>query len=449
MNKKRIVVYVSAGGLSTRLYPLTIEVTKAWLDIGNKTPFFIALQNLLALIKNPEVYILTQGFQNDIFITSELKDGSRFSQNASIRYFRFFDETKDVEKRHITEGSGEGFINFLERFERELGDAVILSMNVDNLANFDPNDMLRYHNMFHRGRPGVTIGVTYWGDRPDINQFGTVRFDEKGKVIEFREKSPEPASLYINTGIVMFSPEVVQFLRGRSSELKDLGGHVIPFLLSNGVSVCAYGHQTEGFRQIRDWVDFGTIEAYLRANGNVLNGIYDWFEFQNYERLEGDSYSALVHKNSFETLKDVLKNGKVSLKDRSIIGSGINLIGPVSISNAVIGHNITIGNVEVSGTQEYPAVLLDASTIVNSELRSSIVGYSSCLNAKDRKSSMGEFSVIGNNITVANARIDSRVRVADSRYTELILSTNKYEIVYASNNLIFFVEKQSSYNPFR
>ncbi|MBU5689823.1 MAG: NDP-sugar synthase [Candidatus Aenigmatarchaeota archaeon] len=309
--------------------------------------------------------------------------------------------------------------------------------------------MLRYHNTFHKGRLGVTIGVTYWGDKPDINQFGTVRFDEEGRVMEFREKSPEPASLYINTGIVMFSPEVIRPLRGSSSELKDLGGHVIPYLLQKDVSVCAYGHQTKGFEQIRDWVDFGTVEAYLRANGNVLKGVYDWFEFQNYEKLEGDRYSVLVHRNSFEALKEALKSGRVSLEGRSIIGSGMNLVGPVSISNAVIGHNTIIGNSEISGTQEYPTVLLDTSTIINSELHSSIVGYSSCLNAENRKSSMGEFSVIGNNITVTNARIDPRVRVADSRYTDLILSTNKYEIVYASDNLIFFVEKQNNYNPFR
>lgn len=447
MNKQRIIVFVSAGGLSTRLYPLTFEISKAWLDIGNKTPFFIVLQMLSHLIDPFEVYILTQGFQNDVFIPTELKDGSRF-QNTLIRYFRFYDERKDLGKRHLTEGSGEGFINFLERFEGELKNVVILTMNVDNLANFDPNDMLRYHNMFHGERPGVTIGVTYWGNRPDIDQFGTVRFEENGRVIEFREKSPEPASLYINTGIVMFSPEVVQFLRGRSSELKDLGGHVIPFLLSNGVSVCAYGHQTEGFGQIRDWVDFGTIEAYLGTNGNVLRELYGWFGFQNYIKLERDNYSALVHKDSFRSFNEALTNGQVSLDGRCIIGSGINLVGPVSISYAVIGHNTVIGNASITGTLEYPTVLLDASTVVNSDLYSSVVGYSSCLNAIGR-SSMDKFSVIGNNITVTNARIDRGVRVADSIYIPQILSTRKYQIVYADDKLVFFVENPKSYNPFR
>ncbi|MEM4368695.1 MAG: sugar phosphate nucleotidyltransferase, partial [Candidatus Anstonellales archaeon] len=248
------VVYVSAGGQSTRLYPLTIELTKAWLDVGNKTPLLLALRSLASRVPNLEIYILTQGFNNNIFIPTELRDGQPIGNDARVKYVHFYDPRKPPEKR-VENKSGEGFIIFLEKYSKEIGDRLILTMNVDNLATFDPIDMAKFHKNVHSGIYGVTIGVTRWDDSATISQFGTVNFDpDSGKISEFREKSPEPASNYINTGIVMFSPKIIDLLRRKSLELLDLGGSVIPYLLNNGASVFAYGHEQTDFSRISDWV---------------------------------------------------------------------------------------------------------------------------------------------------------------------------------------------------
>ncbi len=440
-----IIVYVSAGGQSTRLYPLTLELTKAWLDIGNKTPLSVALRYIASKIPSLDIFILTQDFVNNVFIPVELKDGIN-TVNTKVHYVNFYDHRKIPEKRTITEGSGEGFINFLETYGKEIGERLILTMNVDNLANFDPNDMAKFHRNVHNG-PGVTIGVTYW-NKPNISQFGTVKFDETGKVIEFREKSSQPASDYINTGIVMFSPGIIEYLRGKSLELKDLGGHVIPYLVENGISVYAYGQQG----RIDNWVDFGTIQAYLQANGDVLLGRYPWFDYEGYESID----EVLVHKNSIETVRAAIKERRLKIQGPAIIGSNLALYGKeqITIGNAVIGHNVKLGDGAIIIGQEingslYPTVVLDASSVFASEITSAIVGYSSMVSGNGKRSILEPYSVVGNNIALSSVNLREGIRVATRENMERILETHKYDVVYSDGRLVFFAESSSSYNPFK
>jgi NDP-sugar pyrophosphorylase family protein len=437
---KDIIVYVSAGGQSTRLYPLTLDFTKAWLDIANKTPLLLALKFVASKINNLEIFLLTQELTNNVFIPAELRDGSTIGNGARVDYVHFYDETKPVERRTLTEGSGEGFINFLETYKEKIGNRLVLTMNVDNLANFDPNDMAKFHRRVHKN-PGVTIGVTYWGDNPNISQFGTVKFDEDGRVIEFREKSPQPASDYINTGIVMFSPEILELLKGKSLQLKDLGGHVIPYLIDQEVSVYAYGQQG----RIDDWVDFGTVKAYLKTNGNVLLGRYPWFDYEGYEKI-GDGI--LVHRNSLRTVEYAMKRGLLVLDEYVLIGSNLALYGnePIVLRNTVIGHNVKLGDGSViSGQSEqgslYPAVLLDASSVFGTDVNSAIVGYSSSVFGNGKKSNLGLYSVVGNGIILSGTNLNKGLRAAPAKYIEQILQSGKYNLFRSEKGIVYFTER--------
>jgi NDP-sugar pyrophosphorylase family protein len=436
-----IIVYISAGGQSTRLYPLTLDLTKAWLDIGNKTPLLLALRQIADKIPNLDIFILLQGFLNNTFIPIELRDGSTIGNGARVNYVHFYDPRKPYEERIRDGGSGEGFINFLETSEKIIGNRLILVMNVDNLANFNPKDMAEFHRRVHKG-PGVTIGVTYLGVRSNISQFGTVKFDEDGKVIEFREKSPEPASPYINTGIVMFSPGVVENLRGKSLELKDLGGQVLPWLIRQGVSVYAYGQKGE----ISDWVDFGTIRAYLQTNGNVLLGRYPWFGYEGYEELEDGK---LIHKNS--KVMDAMKNGLLVLEGHVLIGSNLALYGNdrIVIRDAVIGHNVKLGDgSNILGCSEqdnlYPAVLLDATSVFNTAVKSAIVGYSSSVFGNGRTSTLEPYSVVGNDVTLSGVNLGQGVRVAPIQHAQQILETGRYDLYYSDGKIVYFTERKKS-----
>ncbi|MEM0473363.1 MAG: NDP-sugar synthase [Candidatus Aenigmatarchaeota archaeon] len=441
VSSQDIIVYVSAGGESTRLYPLTLDLTKGWLDIGNKTPLLLALRYVARQISNLKIYILTQGYANDMFIPFELRDGQPIGNKAKVQYVHFYDPSKKYDQRTTANGSGEGFINFIESYKV---DKNILTMNVDNLANFNLLDMLEYHNSKNSI---ATIGVTQWNDEETISQFGTVRFKNDGKVTEFKEKSPEPASNYINTGIVMFSPQVIEILKGKSSELVDLGGSVIPYLLKNGYDLYVYGY--ENSRPIKDWVDFGTIRAYIETNGKAVLGKYDWFTYDGYEKIgEG----ILVHKNSVDTVKAAIKKGNLKLNGNVVIGSNPRFDGFNILENVVIGHNVIINEAVIKGREKneilYPSILLDSSGVFGAILDTTIIGYSSKVFSNGRKSELKPFSVVGNGIHVSSVLLDEDVRVASSKYLENIVRAKRYNIVHFDNGLVFFSERNQKYNPF-
>ncbi|MBU5689065.1 MAG: hypothetical protein KQA41_02475 [Candidatus Aenigmarchaeota archaeon] len=442
------VVYVSAGGQSTRLYPLTIQFTKAWIDIGNKTPLLLSLRALSSQVPNLEIFILTQGLTNNIFIPLELRDGKTIGNGARVEYVHFFDPRKKYSERTLTRGSGEGFINFLERYKEKIGNRDVLAINVDNLANFSLEDMLKYHR---DKKSQVTIGVTELNNESTISQFGTLKFDQTGKVLEFREKSPEPASNYINTGIVLFSPTVFDVLRGKSLELSDIGGSIIPYLL-NKASVYAYGAPNDKYGEISNWVDFGTVESYLKTNGDVLLGRYPWFDYSGYVRL---GQGILVHRDSIEQVKDAVRERRLKLDGFVIIGSNPAFYGEqqTQIENAVIGHNVKLQGANIKGIENngdlFPTVLLDSSGVFDSNITAAVIGYSSNISSNGKRTELEPFSVVGNELNLSSVYLSSYTRVASDQDLKKILEANRYSVVYFGNGLVFFSEINQRYNPFK
>jgi NDP-sugar pyrophosphorylase family protein len=461
---KEILFYVPIGGEATRLYPLTsgveMGISKGWLDIANRTPLRAVVEMLYLSLseyqKKLRGFITTHGLANDVFVPTDLKDGRTISDDISIVYPRYHDQEKPIERRTVTEGSGDAFIHFLRDYRERIEDGLILVLNADNFANFDPTDMARFHQQMHGDEPGVTIGVTYWG-LPGISQFGTVRFDESGRILDFREKSPDPASDYINTAIVMFSPTILDILEeGIESEITfdDMGGHIFPYLLEQGVSLYAYGQQQQEFGTIEDWVDFGTIQAYLRANGKAIKGDYDWLDFGDYEEFDTSTAKVLVHKNSLEGVG----NANIEFGGNVLIGSDFNYRGEdgnTHISDTIIGHGVIIGpDTEITGLRDgdrlYPSVILNNSTISCCRMEASVIGYSSSIERDgDSVSTLEPFSVVGNAVTLPPVHLRRGVRAAPITLMKQILGTNKYRNVWIdlSNKLFFFEEVPDLEDP--
>ena len=141
---KEIICYVPIGGEATRLYPLTggeeLGISKAWLDIANRTPLRAVAEMLYLPLKSHQervkIYITTNGLANDIFVPTDLKDGRSISPYLNIEYPVYYDPQKPIRRRTKTEGSGDAFIHFLRDFREKIGDRLILTINADNFANF-------------------------------------------------------------------------------------------------------------------------------------------------------------------------------------------------------------------------------------------------------------------------------------------------------------------------
>lgn len=176
-------VVIMAGGLGKRLHPVTKDIPKALVPIGERPILEIVLERLT-----------TQGFQNFTLainhfghmIEDYFKDGSRW--NVSISYIR-------EEERLGTAGA----LGLLP----ERPSKPILVMNCDVLTTTDFQSMLDFHDTT---RSTISMGIR---ENSYVIPYGVVETDGS-RFVSLQEK-PEQR-YFINTGIYVLSPEAIDYI---------------------------------------------------------------------------------------------------------------------------------------------------------------------------------------------------------------------------------------------
>ncbi len=233
---------ILAGGSGTRLYPITMGVSKQLLPIYDKPMIYYPI-SVLMLAGIREIAIITTPEDQDQF-RRLLGDGTQWG-------LRF---------EYIVQPSPDG-----------LAQAYILAE--DFLAG-SPSAMVLGDNIFFgHGLPqllaaadGRIQGGTVFGYRvADPERYGVVAFDGQGRVSSIIEKPPEPPSDYAVTGLYFLDGNAPQ--RAREVKPSPRGELEITSLLE------AYLHEGEltvermgrGFA----WLDTGTHASLLDA-GNFV-----------------------------------------------------------------------------------------------------------------------------------------------------------------------------------
>ncbi|HTD34112.1 MAG TPA: nucleotidyltransferase family protein, partial [Candidatus Elarobacter sp.] len=231
---------ILAGGMSTRLYPLTKQVPKPIVPVAGE-PISGHVMRWLASHGYDEVAI-------NVFYLAELveqtfADGSRFG--VKLHYLR---------EPELT-GSAGG----LKQMEGWF-DSTFVVVGCDDLTNADLASLVRFHK--ERGAL-ATIGLV---EAEEVDQYGVVILDEEGRITGFQEKPAKGTekSKLANTGIYVFEPAI--FERIPANTFYDFGKQVFPELLRDGLPF--YGMKLEGAY----WRDIGTPDEYRRATEDVLYG---------------------------------------------------------------------------------------------------------------------------------------------------------------------------------
>ncbi|MGQ0713214.1 MAG: nucleotidyltransferase family protein [Gemmatimonadaceae bacterium] len=218
---------VMAGGLGTRLRPLTEEVPKPLLPIGGR-PILELILGQLRSAGAEEVFI-SVGYKADL-IRGYVADGRRLGLKV-----RYVDEP-------IPLGTA-GALGYVKDEVR----GPLLTMNGDILTKLD-------FRTFHQGHVTAAATITL-GVREDRHQipFGLVE-TSNGLVTGIREK---PVHEYlVSAGIYVLSPEAIQRVTpGQRLDIPDLINDVV-----NRGGVVRY-------HVIREkWIDIGAMEDFHRAN---------------------------------------------------------------------------------------------------------------------------------------------------------------------------------------
>lgn len=230
---------VLAGGLGTRLYPLTHATNKHLLPVYDKPMIYYPIQTLVrAGVK--EIMIVVSGPHSGDFI-HVLKNGKEFG----VEHLEYAYQEKP-------DGGIADALSLAEDFADRQNIAVILG---DNTTDADISKPLAD---FKEG------AMVFLKQVPDPKRFGVPRFDanDKTKIAEIIEKPKDPPSSYAVTGLYVYDNKVFDFIRrcdpgyiGRGElEITQVNN----FYLKEGKLTWA---ELEGY-----WLDAGTFDTLYTAN---------------------------------------------------------------------------------------------------------------------------------------------------------------------------------------
>lgn len=236
---------ILAGGLATRLRPLTWVTNKHLLPIYNKPMIYYPIESMVkAGIK--EILISSSPDHAGDF-ANLLKDGSEFG-------VRFYYAVQQNPKGGIANA-----IALAKEFVHGEKMLVILG---DNIFNTDLKPAI---NRLEKKEKGAII---YGVKMPtESRQYGVIEMDKNGKVLSIEEKPEHPKSDIAQTGVYMYDSRVFEFIKTLKPsprgelEVTDLNNTYV----KEGTLEC----------ELLDWwIDAGTShDELLRANNLVAEKV--------------------------------------------------------------------------------------------------------------------------------------------------------------------------------
>lgn len=227
-----------AGGMGSRLLPLTEQFPKPMAPIGNR-PW---LEYLVLQLKE-------QGIRE---IVMALKHYPELIQS----YFRNGKEW-GVEIQYTLEKEALGTAGAIKHAASKLGDRFLV-LNADVIQQLDIRSMIEFHEQHGQA---ATIGLTQVADP---SQFGVVELTKEQRIVRFVEKprKEEAPSNYINAGIYIMNREVLDAIpAGRAVSVER---ETFPELIRSQAGV--YGFKLEGY-----WMDMGTRSRYRQVHWDMLD----------------------------------------------------------------------------------------------------------------------------------------------------------------------------------
>ncbi|MFA5097672.1 MAG: NDP-sugar synthase [Candidatus Margulisiibacteriota bacterium] len=310
---------IIAGGLGTRLRPLTYNRPKPIVPMVNK-PFVIHQIELLKKHGIKEIIVNLHYLSDSI--EEFLGDGSRLG----------------VKIYYSIEGSPLGTAGAVKNAEEFFDSEPMVAFNGDVLTDADISRLISFHK---KNKAVATIALTRV---EDPTPFGLVITDEKGRVKKFIEKpgwnSVSVSGNMINAGIYVLDPSIfASFGKGiKYSFERDL----YPRLLEEGKPV--YGISFDSY-----WLDIGSPKKYLEAHRDILRGevkvSFDGKKNQNEVWIcEGANISPSAKLRGPSIVGPhtrIAANARIN--PHSTIGDAVRISEGATIEDSVILRNSLIG----------------------------------------------------------------------------------------------------------
>ncbi len=355
-----ILSIVLAGGVGSRLFPLTADRAKPAVPIGGR---YRLIDIVLSNFVNSGLYkikVITQ-YKSDS-LNKHISRGWHFPYIIG-QYVEAVPAQQRVDKSWF-KGSADAIYQSLNVFADENPDLLVI-FGGDHIYTMDVRQMIDFHLLVGADLTIAAIPMPV----SEASQFGVIEVDANWRVVGFQEKPKNPKEMPTRPGWSLVSmgnyvfdpiPLVSQLARDAEDDTSahDFGKNIIPRMVEDGYRVYVYDFsmntvpdQTE--REKGYWRDVGTISSYFDANMDLV-GVTPIFNLYNRrwpihtynlplppaKFVFADGPRMGLATNSLVSEGCIISGGRI---DRSILSPLVRINSYSQIEECIIFEGVEVG----------------------------------------------------------------------------------------------------------
>lgn len=392
-----VVAVILGGGAGTRLFPLTQHRSKPAVPLGGKYRLIDVPVSNCINSGVTQIFVLTQ--YNSASLNRHIARTYRFS-SFSTGFVEVLAAEQTKDNPEWFQGTADAVRQMIPHI-RDWRVNTLLILSGDHLYRMDYRKFLQRH---FDTNADLTISVIP-SKREEAEEFGLLKTDEDGRIIEFKEKPKGDAleAMKVDTtrfgltdeeslerpflasmGIYVFNYEKLITLLDEDKTWVDFGKEIIPDAIKK------FNVQAHLFKDY--WEDIGTIRAFYDANLDLASPLPKF----NFFDTEAPIY----------TRSRYLPPSKVHHCDidNSMVSEGCILHG-VTARRSIIGLRSRIG----------AGVTLENSIVMGSDFFETVEEMKTNISKPIPHIGIGENSIIRRAIIDKNVRIGKNVQLINSR----------------------------------